>query len=86
MSAFLNREPNEKRISQREDHCRKAASLFADLLNGYEEAKLKLMEYKCGPSPVEEVLELHEKIVARKKDRMDDAERDYDRCIRIYND
>ena len=69
-----------------DDHCRKAASLFAELSNEYEEVKLKLTEYKYAPSPVEEVLELHEKIVARKKDCMDDAEQDYDRCIRMYND
>ena len=45
-----------------------------------------MTEYQFGPSPVQAVLEMHEKIVAHKKDCMEDAERDYDRCIRMYND
>ena len=86
MTAFLAKESNEKRISQREEHYRKAAALFAELSNDYEEAMVKMAEYKHGPAPVPQVLHIHEQIVARKKERMDDAEKDYERCIEMYND
>ena len=45
-----------------------------------------MTEYQFGSSPVQAVLEMQEKIVARKKDCIEDAGRDYDRCIRMYND
>ena len=67
MSTFLNRESNKKRMSEREDHCRKAADHFANMSNDYEEAKLKLTEYQYGKSPIQAVLEMHQKIVARRK-------------------
>ena len=86
MSVFLNRESNEKRMSEREDHCRKAADHFTNLSNNYEAAKLKMMEYKFGEKVVPDVLAFHEKIIQRRKARMQDAETDVDRCIRMYND
>ena len=44
------------------------------------------MEYKFGAEPVPDVPAFHEKIVERRKARMEDAEHDVDRCIRMYND
>ena len=86
MSAFLKRESNEKRMSEREEHCRRAADHYANMSNDYEAAELKMLEYKFGDNPIPHVLAFHEKIVRRRKKCVEDAEHDVERCVRMYND
>ena len=86
MSAFLNRESSEKRMSEREEHCRRAADHYANMSNDYEAAELKMLEYKFGDNPIPHVLAFHEKIVRRRKKCVEDAEHDVKRCVRMYND
>ena len=85
LATFLDKDTGRKEMSRREDHYRKANALYASMSNDYEDAKLRMMEYKYGPNAVGEVVEAHAKIVKAKQDRARDAKRDLDRCIEEYN-
>ena len=85
MSAFLKSESNEKRMSEREEHCRRAADHYANMSNDYESATLKMMEYKFGDNPNPDVLAFHEKIVRRRKKCVEAAADDVERCVHAYN-
>ena len=85
MATFLNKESNQKKLSSREDHYRKAHALYASVSNDYEDARLRMIEYEYAPNAVEQVMEVHSKIVAAKKGRMVDAKEDLNRCVDRYN-
>ena len=85
MATFLNKESNQKKLSSREDHYRKAHALYVSVSNDYEDARLRMIEYEYAPNAVEQVMEVHSKIVAAKKGRMDDAKEDLNRCVDRYN-